>query len=75
MREGPAPTGGAVMSAGTADDLCRHAAGLRRAATGVAVVLTGVQPTGGAGSPGTPSAFVLGTSLVSAEPARLDLAV
>ncbi|MCM3921174.1 DUF87 domain-containing protein [Frankia sp. AiPs1] len=27
------------------------------------------------GTPGTPSAFVLGTSLVSAEPARLDLAV
>jgi hypothetical protein len=39
------------MSAGTADDLCRHAAVLRRTATGVAAVLTGIHTTGGAGSP------------------------
>ncbi|WP_256804701.1 C2 family cysteine protease [Frankia sp. ACN10a] len=39
------------MSAGTADDLGRHATALRRAATEVAAVLSGVRSTGGTGSP------------------------
>ncbi|EIV95170.1 C2 family cysteine protease [Frankia sp. QA3] len=51
MREGPAPTGGAVVSAGPADDLCHHAAALRRLAMGVAAVLTGVRTADAGSSP------------------------
>ncbi|WP_256789470.1 helicase HerA domain-containing protein [Frankia sp. AvcI1] len=74
------PPGGAAEpeagAARTVDDRAGAAGGCPTPANGSPDRVAGIPaPTKRTSAPGTPSTFVLGTSLASAEPARLDLAV